>query len=79
MIAVSVIAALTLLALGYAAGRLRPWERFGMWVEDLLLPHNHKHWLGNRMREWSLFAALTVTQPRAALDVWRTRKSPEAS
>ncbi|MER0476811.1 hypothetical protein ABR737_00310 [Streptomyces sp. Edi2] len=59
-----------------AAGRLRPWEHFGMWVEDLLLPHHHKRWLGNRVREWALFAALAVTRPWAALEVWRKRKSP---
>ncbi|MEU4077704.1 hypothetical protein [Streptomyces venezuelae] len=73
------LAALVLLAFGYAAGRLRSWERFGMWVEDLLLPHHHKRWLGNRVREWALFAALAVTRPRAALGVWRRRKTTEAS
>ncbi|MEW1762417.1 hypothetical protein AB0393_38670 [Streptomyces cyaneofuscatus] len=72
-------AALILLALGYAGGRLRPWERFGMWVEDLLLPRNHKRWIGNRVYEWALFAALAITRPWAAREVWRGRKSPEAS
>ncbi|MFG2210931.1 hypothetical protein [Streptomyces sp. NPDC048638] len=77
MIVVSV--ALVLFSLGYAAGRLRPWERFGMWVEDLLLPHNQRRWLGSRAREWALFAALSVTRPWAAFEVWRNRKSPETS
>ncbi|MER0477408.1 hypothetical protein ABR737_03350 [Streptomyces sp. Edi2] len=70
-------AVLALLAFGYATGRLRPWERLGTWVENLLLPHNHKRWLGNRVREWALFAALAVTRPWAALDLWRTRKPPQ--
>ncbi|TLQ39442.1 hypothetical protein [Streptomyces marianii] len=71
-----VFAALALFALGYAAGRLRPWGHFGGWVEDLLLPRDHGRWLGSRVREWALFAALAVTRPRVALKVWRKRKSP---
>jgi hypothetical protein len=60
--------------LGYAAARLRPWERFGIWVEDLILPHNHKRWVGNRRREWAIFGALAVTRPATAYEVWHCRK-----
>jgi hypothetical protein len=67
---VTVLVLIAVLALGYAAGRLRPWERFGLWVEDLILPHNHKRWIGNRRRAWALFAALAVTRPAAAYEVW---------
>ncbi|KFG71328.1 hypothetical protein [Streptomyces mutabilis] len=79
MIAFAVLASFVLLALGYAAGRLRPWKRFGMWAEDLLRPHHHKRWLGSRTREWALFAALAVTRPGAALGAWRKRRTTEAS
>ncbi|MFJ4702970.1 hypothetical protein ACIP5N_32945 [Streptomyces sp. NPDC088768] len=79
MIVLALLFAFFLLSLGYAAGRLRPWERFGLWVEDLLLPHHHKRWVGHRVREWALFTALVVTRPWAALEVWRKRKTTEAS
>lgn len=58
------------LALGYAFGRIRPWMRFGMWVEDQVLPHNHKRWVGRRGREWALFSAIALTRPVAAVEIW---------
>ncbi|GAA3760590.1 hypothetical protein ACRWOO_16355 [Streptomyces sp. NEAU-PBA10] len=64
------LALIAVLALGYAVGRLRPWARFGLWVEDLTLPRNHRRWIASRWREWALFAALAVTRPAAAYEVW---------
>lgn len=66
--------ALALLAVGYAIGRLRPYQRLGDWADWQLRFHLDR-WT-SRPRQAVLFGLLLVTDPVRTIDAWRHRKDP---
>lgn len=69
------LAALFLLAVGYLAGRIRPYAWLGDWTNDQLRFHIDR-WV-SRPQQAALFTLLLATDTRRTVHAWRHRKDPE--
>jgi hypothetical protein len=66
---------LAALSLGYAVGRLRPWDRLADWA-DWEIRVRRGAWATTGPRTAALAAAFALTQPGRALHAWRHRNDP---
>ncbi|HBF82469.1 MAG TPA: hypothetical protein DD420_21830 [Streptomyces sp.] len=68
---VSAVVAVAALALGYLAGRVRPWQRLGNWAEDQL--RFTGSWVhGGAAKQASLAVVHGLTRPRTTMRILRT-------